>query len=443
VTDKRPLPSEQQVAAVYRQLADDYSLARASANRERTWQRIELKWSLQRKGALQPRSAIAPRARARLLGYAAAALAFAVVCVFLLWPHSAQLEYAVRGGPVSTGNMGHGWVVTAEQVATLDFTDGSELALAPDTALNVNALGPHGAFTRLARGSVHVAVEHHDDTRWTFLAGPYEVRVEGTKFDLSWQAERFELSMQEGRVRVVGPDQHEWVLERGESLVVPSSEPKPDVSARAPEPEPATSLPPQAASAPGDEANDDEANDDEAVATTSPAGHARDWARLLRNGRFSEIVGDARRAGIKRSIEGRPIGDVAALAQAARYTGDSGLAEDCWKAIRARAPGSSDAHQSAFFLGRVMEQQGRRADAIHWFQRYREESPGGVYAGQALGRQMVLTGGHGRSPAARGLAEDYLARFPNGPYAKAAKAVLGEGTAASGVDEAGDALSGE
>jgi hypothetical protein len=41
------------------------------------------------------------------------------------------------------------------------------------------------------------------------------------------------------------------------------------------------------------------------------------------------------------------------------------------------------------------------------------------------------------------LAEDYLARFPNGPYAKAAKAVLGEGTATSGVGEADDALSGE
>jgi hypothetical protein len=87
-----------------------------------------------------------------------------------------------------------------------------------------------------------------------------------------------------------------------------------------------------------------------------------------------------------------------------------------------------------------MEQQGRRTDAVQWFQRYRDESPSGVYAGQALGRQLVLTSGHGRSPAARKLAEDYLQRFPSGPYAKAARGVLGEGSGVSGAD---DALSAE
>jgi MYXO-CTERM domain-containing protein len=142
---------------------------------------------------------VARRARARLIGYSAAAVALVTLCVVMLWPSSAQLEYAVRGGPVGTGNMGAGWVVTASELATLDFTDGSAVLLSPDTALNVNALGPRSALTRLARGSVRVAVEHHDDTRWTFLAGPYEVRVEGTTFELSWQRERFELSMHEGR----------------------------------------------------------------------------------------------------------------------------------------------------------------------------------------------------------------------------------------------------
>lgn len=443
MSEPRPLPTEQQVAGVYRQLADDYSAARASQNRERTWQRIELKWSLQRKGALSSRS-VPPRARARLAAYSFAALALTALCLVLVWPSSAQLEYAVRG-PVTDGKLGHGWVVTSAELATLDFTDGSELRLAPETALNVNALGPRSALARLARGSVRVDVEHHDDTRWTFLAGPYEVRVEGTTFDLSWQEESFALSMHEGRVRVVGPDQREWVLGGGESLVVPAKDAEP----RATEPaEPAPAKDADAADAPTgtapeaqlDPSLDGASEGGNDTATPNPGAARRDWNQLLGSGQFSEIVSDARKLGTSRVIATRPIRDVVALGQAARYTGDGALAEDCLKAIRARAPGSSDAHKSAFFLGRVMEQQGRRSDAIQWFQRYREESPGGVYAGQALGRQLVLTSGHGRSAAARQLAEDYLGRYPNGPYAKAARSVLGQAT---GVQEADDAVSGE
>jgi TolA-binding protein len=178
-----------------------------------------------------------------------------------------------------------------------------------------------------------------------------------------------------------------------------------------------------------------------AVAGADGSAARRNWNQLLRKGRFVEIVSDARKLGSARAIATRPVSDLVALGQAARYTGDSALAEECWKAVRKRAPGSNDAHRSAFFLGRVMEQQGRRSDAIHWFQRYREESPGGVYAGQALGRQMVLSGGHGRSGAARHLAHEYLSRFPNGPYAKAARGVVSNG--ASGVAEPDDAVSEE
>jgi hypothetical protein len=90
-----------------------------------------------------------------------------------------------------------------------------------------------------------------------------------------------------------------------------------------------------------------------------------------------------------------------------------------------------------------MEQQGRRADAIHWFSRYREESPSGVYADQALGRQMVLTSGQGKSSSARELAQAYLRSHPNGPYATAASGMLGERAVdgdVSGAIGSGDAI---
>jgi TolA-binding protein len=285
-----------------------------------------------------------------------------------------------------------------------------------------------------------VRVQHHDDTQWTFLAGPYEVRVLGTAFDLAWQSERFELEMHEGRVRVIGPDQQEWVLEKGDALVVPPPEEPAPPSVTAAEPvetERATSL---------ETPEPSNAAEVREVATTAGSSGAKtggNWNQLLKEGRFAEIVSEARQLGVKRALKQRSIGDVEALGQAARYTGDGGLAEDCWKAIRGRSPGSPSARQSAFFLGRVMEQQGRRSDAIQWFARYREESPGGVFAGQALGRQLVLTSGQGRSDAARTLARDYLARYPSGPYAKAARGVLVEKSQGSGASGRNDALSAE
>jgi hypothetical protein len=423
VPHERPLPSIEQVSATYRQLADAYSKERVAVGHERTWQRIELKAALRRR-AFSPRVS----STVRWAGWSLVAAAAAAVVVFAAWPSPSRLEYALEGGSVEQG-----WVVTSKDAAHLEFTDGSELRLGAESALSVDALGPHSALSRLARGRVRVDVEHHDDTKWTFLAGPYEVRVEGTSFDLSWQAEQLEVNMHEGRVRVVGPNQHQWVLTKGDDLVVPRPEAVARQADAQPNPDPVTGVTEGQAqgskgakSAEGaTEASQGQLAAAESVASPNASGKRADWGKLLKQGRFAEIVSDAKEQGTAQVLRSRGVADVEALAQAARYTGDVGLAEEAWKSIRARAPGSGQARQSAFFLGRVMEQQGHRSEAIQWFARYREEAPGGVYAGQALGRQLVLTSGQGRSGAARGLAEEYLQRFPNGPYAKAARGVLG------------------
>jgi ferric-dicitrate binding protein FerR (iron transport regulator) len=429
--DPRQVPSPEQVATTYRQLADAYSKERAQANHERTWQRIELKASIKRKSSVSPWA----RTRLRWAGWSLAAAAAVCLAVLLVLPNRGRLEYALDGGSVEQG-----WIVTAAQAAHVSFTDGSELRLGADSALSVASLGPHSALSRLARGTVHVEVKHHDDTRWTFLAGPFEVRVEGTAFDLTWRAEQFAVKMHEGRVRVVGPDHREWVLEKGDELVVPPSDvasDRVDVARSLPKANSETvagrsagALGVEQAAAPAPDAASAALDVEPRAAVGSKT--STDWGKLLKQGRFSEIVLEAKQAGIPHTLRSRSVGEVEALAQAARYISDAALAEECWKGIRGRAPGSSAARQGAFFLGRVMEQQGRSAEAIQWFARYREESPTGVYAGQALGRQMVLTSGQGRSSVARELATVYLDRFSNGPYAKAARGVLG--VPASGIE---------
>src|SRR5207302_8194700 len=50
-------------------------------------------------------------------------------------------------------------------------------------------------------------VVHHAASNWTFVAGPFEVRVIGTRFDLSWDplAEEIDLRLREGSVEVRSP----------------------------------------------------------------------------------------------------------------------------------------------------------------------------------------------------------------------------------------------
>jgi hypothetical protein len=85
------------------------------------------------------------------------------------------------------------------------------------------------------------------------------------------------------------------------------------------------------------------------------------------------------------------------------------------QAERQRFASSQAARDAAFFLGRLAEPSG--GGALDWYERYLSESPHGSYAAQALGRKMMLLYRQRGSAAARPVAVDYLARFPNGPDA--------------------------
>ena len=118
----------------------------------------------------------------------------------------------------------------------------------------------------------------------------------------------------------------------------------------------------------------------------------------------------------------RPLSDLRALGDAARYTGASGPGAPRLHDGPLALPGSGDARTAAFLLGRVAEEQDhslptRCAGTI----RYLAEAPGGAFAGDALGRKMVLVSKAQGRDSARPLAERYLSRFPNGPYAAAAR----------------------
>jgi hypothetical protein len=388
----------------------------------------------------------------------------AAVPVGWRWSHGDRegaraLEFVVSGGeeprqpPVESGAIGQ--VVSSRTGrAQVLFTDGSRVALRRDARLTVLALTPRGAEVRLLEGAVEVDVRHRSDTAWTFEAGPYAVRVEGTSFELGWDAanRRLSLKMHAGRVALGQPvGGRPWrsvvggesvLLDEGGSPAGPAAteggSPRvgPDSSPQAPVAlavaEPGVGPGPGAISTvesrvrTGDRSRAHSGGAEHRSVGSAPR-HAA-WAPLLSKGAFEAIVADATRAGIDACLAADGEQNLAALADAARYTQRAELARQTLLAMRARFPTSSRARDAAFFLARIDETARPSSEgALDWYARYLEESPRGSYAEEALGRQMILLGRrpNGRGSArARGVASRYLEQYPRGLYSGEASGVL-------------------
>ena len=157
-------------------------------------------------------------------------------------------------------------------------------------------------------------------------------------------------------------------------------------------------------------------------AGTSPA-RVR-WSERLADGEAAGIVAEAQRRGIVNVLAAANSEDLAALADAARFRGQERLARRVLLAQRDRFPGTLRAKEASFLLGRLADGPGGRAsDALAWYDRYLHEAPAGAYSAEAMGRMMIVLERQQRIDEARAVATAYLRRFPQGVYARAARAV--------------------
>jgi hypothetical protein len=112
------------------------------------------------------------------------------------------------------------------------------------------------------------------------------------------------------------------------------------------------------------------------------------------------------------------------LADAARYAGRPALAHDALLSVRARFAWASEARGAAFLLGRLADDGGGPTQgAVVWYDTYLAESPSGPFAAEALGRKLTALR-RAKDPAARSAADEYLRRYPDGPYAPAAREIV-------------------
>jgi ferric-dicitrate binding protein FerR (iron transport regulator) len=359
-----------------------------------------------------------PRAKWVILAAAAAAIAAAVAVVLARTP--ARLEYRVAGPFVADG----AWLAVepAGGPLSIRFSDGTELDLGPGSKGQVAEVTGSGARVVLASGVLEARVVHRPGARWAVAAGPYTVEVTGTAFDVGWSGARqeLELSLHDGSVVVRGPSLPDgFRVAAGQRLVARAANGEAQLSSLLAAVQPHADAPGPAPAGPA------AAGVAQAHAVPAPgapaSGAPPTWSEMLADGNFRGVIDSAEARGIDATLGRASLADVVALADAARYVHERGLAKRGLLAERSRFAGSPEARGAAFVLGRMADDVGTRDEAIRWYDTYLAESPRGPLVAEALGRKLVALAESGDAVGARAVAADYLKRFPQGAHAAYAR----------------------
>jgi transmembrane sensor len=360
-------------------------------------------------------------ARGISFGLTGAAAIAAAVLVWSRLPISFQIDSDAGPAAVS-GTAGDLIEANAVVPRAVRFSEGSSIVLERGGRLRVLALQSDGARVLVEKGAADVAIAHRRGPgRWRFEAGPVTVDVTGTRFRVDWNPEErsFGIDLKEGSV-VVGGDclGAPRRVQRGDSLRV-SCSPAGKLAKTEAAPSALPILEETGAPAPAPQA----------VTRRETRERSPDdggWRALVAAGHYSEGVRAAERAGWTRVCRGANAVELLALADAARLSGETARAVEALSMLRQRFPGSTSAATGAFSLGRLaFEKRGAYAEAARWFATYLDEQPHGPLMGDAVGRLMEARHRAGDSTARRD-AERYLQRFPEGPYAGTARAILAE-----------------
>jgi transmembrane sensor len=349
------------------------------------------------------------RTRSRIgLALAMAAMVAGMVALFVAWP---------RSGPNQDGPRPGERVVHQQ---ALDFADGSRVLVHDGSQVHLHSVDPQGARVELERGVLSASIVHREDTNWTFISGPFTVVVTGTKLSIDWQpsTERFEVSVEEGSVRVTGP-----MLQGGRTVAAGQA-------CRVHVPEARLEVTPTASAADDEAESSSVAFDDlrpapsaapsqQASATGADVGGPT-WLELEQAARWDEAMAAAEREGLASIYASGSSDQLLALARAARISSRADVATHALLTCRERFPGTPAAAQAAFLLGR----SAAPASAAAWFAQYLQEAPGGPFAREAAGRLIESHSQAGNDAAARQAAKIYLKRYPNGPHAAFAQSII-------------------
>jgi ferric-dicitrate binding protein FerR (iron transport regulator) len=358
------------------------------------------------------------------------AAALGILAVWFLLPTSAETLANPMvaslgrgfGGPAITFAMsteasalrGEDFIETASADAALAFSDGSRVVFGATSRGRVADRAVNGARIVLTQGTVDLDIVHREGTSWRVEAGPHVVRVTGTSFRVRYEPDKnvFEVRMRSGSVVVAGPGAPNGLTvgggqiiaadDRGGYRVGDSTTASVEPPAAAPE-LPASAAPSAGASA----------------AASAPVAE-ESWTARVSRGDYRGVLDDAKARGVTEVAASAPLGDLVALADAARYMKAPAVARQALEAQRKRFGDSTAGRTATFLLGRIAEDSdGNAGRALELYDAYLAH--GGHFASEALGRKMVIVQRTKGDAAARPIASAYLESFPKGAYASIAR----------------------
>ncbi|WP_437336641.1 FecR domain-containing protein [Sorangium sp. So ce394] len=387
-------------------------------------ERIEARAAFLRRVDEEQARASKPRAVVRWA--APLALAGSVLLALFLWLPERGLDYVVEGAEEESGYVR----VPLDHPAAITFSDRTQIRAAAGARLRIDEIkNESGARVSVERGRVDAEITHTGHSDWRFVAGPFVVRVTGTRFELHWDAdrERIEVILHEGSVEVEGYAGFGAVSVRAGQRFVGDASARTllvsDTAAHGPEPAPpaAQGEGAEVAPAPPEPAGSPEpsSSEDPAPLAAPPSGKPS-WTKLVSQGEFRRVVQEAAARGEQACLASCDAADLNALADAARYVGQGELAEQALLALRSRYAKAAGS-RAAFLLGRLHEGRGAAARARTWYETALREAPSGPFAAESLAGKMrtvqILEG----PAAARAVAQEYLRLFPSGVHAKTAR----------------------
>jgi hypothetical protein len=144
-------------------------------------------------------------------------------------------------------------------------------------------------------------------------------------------------------------------------------------------------------------------------------------------GEYERIVAEAQAMGVDRCLSSCSDEAKMALADAARYQGNRGLALRVLATLTDGSPLGKEVARAHYLLGQIADRDGDRAAAALAYERCEHLDARGGYAALALGRLMAIRAASGDHQGARQAAERYLARHPDGPHADEARTLVSGG----------------
>ncbi len=318
-----------------------------------------------------------------------------------------------------------------KQVQRVEFDDKSQLVFEERARARLTHLETDGVSLHLDTGVLQASITPKSGRKWSVAAGPYEVQVVGTVFKVDWQPGQRSLfvGVTRGAVRVVGPHLGAGVsVEAGQRLSASVGSQQ-------------ALLEPLEGAQAVDQAATNQAQDSvedakqqapqakpvepsrEAAPASSTRPQAPTWKSLAEAGEHREAMLRAEEQGFDGLLGRLGPADLKQLADTARFAGQSERAAAALTALRNRFAQTEQAKLAAFLLGRMAFDSGNANQAVRWFSTYLGESPTGAMAADALGRQMTAYERANNRGQAALSAERYLKAYPDGPYAKAARAL--------------------